>query len=135
VTYHCAQLEGEQTRRTPHLDEKKRRARREKIVRYHCGGWLKFTVIDDDDLLVRIRMRHTDAHPPFPDGAGRRKVAKDKDKSGELHDNGGCAVDSSLGDEGSAGGGSMQDGYDMGLSPGVEPEVHEEPRVSSCHVI
>lgn len=67
VTYHCAQLEGEQTRRTPSDDPTKRRARRQKIPRYHCGGWLKFTVIDDNDYLVRIRITHAEPHPPFPD--------------------------------------------------------------------
>jgi hypothetical protein len=131
VTYHCAQLEGEQTRRALHQDEKKRRTRKEKITRYHCGGWLKFTIIDDNDLLVRIRMTHAQAHPPFPDGAGRRKVVKDKNTAEGLHDHGEWAADSLLGEEESGGGGLLQGDYDMEASPEVEPEMREEQRVSS----
>jgi len=110
--------------------------RKEKITRYHCGGWLKFTIIDDNDLLVRIRMTHALAHPPFPDGAGRRKVVvKDKNTTEELHDHGECdhgeyAADSLLGEEESAGGGLSQGDYDTSLE--VESEVREEPRVSNC---
>lgn len=70
MTYHCAQLEGEQTRRTPKQSDARRR--REKITRYHCGGWLKFTVIDDNESLVRIRITHAEPHPPFPDKSGKR---------------------------------------------------------------
>jgi hypothetical protein len=124
-------LEGEQTRRALHQDEKKRRTRKEKITRYHCGGWLKFTIIDDNDLLVRIRMTHAQAHPPFPDGAGRRKVVKDKNTAEGLHDHGEWAADSLLGEEESGGGGLLQGDYDMEASPEVEPEMREEPRVSS----
>jgi hypothetical protein len=133
VTYHCAQLEGEQTRRALHQDEKKRRTRK-KITRYHCGGWLKFTIIDDNNLLVRIRMTHAQAHPPFP-GAGRRKVVKDKgtveDTVEGVHDHGEWAADNLLGEEESAAGGLSQGDYDMDASPEVEPEIREEPRVSS----
>jgi hypothetical protein len=99
-------------------------------VRYHCGGWLKFTVIDDNDLLVRIRITHAEAHPPFPDGAGRRKAVKDG--GGESQDNGGWAADSSSGDGERAGGGFIQDDYEVEAPLEVEPEVYEEPRVSSC---
>jgi len=96
-------------------------------VRYHCGGWLKFTVIDDNDLLVRIRITHAEAHPPFPDGAGRRKAVKDG--GGESQDNGGWAADSSSGDGERAGGGFIQDDYEVEAPLEVEPEVYEEPRV------
>jgi len=96
-------------------------------VRYHCGGWLKFTVIDDNDLLVRIRITHAEAHPPFPDGAGRRKAVKAGGR--ESQDNGGWAADSSSGDGERAGGGFIQDDYEVEAPLEVEPEVYEEPRV------
>jgi len=119
--------EGEQTRRTPHHDENKRRPRKAKILRYHRGGWLKFTVINNNDLLMRIRITHAEAHPPFPDSLGRRKVLKDKDDCGDAHDRGGPAANSTFREDESAGGGLMQDGYFMGGSE--EVERYEEPRV------
>ncbi|KAH7926595.1 hypothetical protein BV22DRAFT_1032734 [Leucogyrophana mollusca] len=63
VTYFCAQLEGEQSKsRTQDADRKSR----SRLVRYHCGGWLRITIMDENELLVRIRMTHAEAHPSFP---------------------------------------------------------------------
>jgi len=78
---------------------------------------------------VRIRMTHAQAHAPFPDGAGRRKVVKDKNTAEGLHDHGEWAADSLLGEEESGGGGLLQGDCDMEASPEVEPEMPEEPRV------
>lgn len=64
VTYFCAQLEGEQSKsRNQDADRAKSRSR---ITRYHCGGWLRITTMDDNELLLRIRMTHAEAHPSFP---------------------------------------------------------------------
>jgi hypothetical protein len=64
VTYFCAQLEGEQSKsRNQDVDRAKSRSR---ITRYHCGGWLRITTMDDNELLLRIRMTHAEAHPSFP---------------------------------------------------------------------
>ncbi|KAH7890522.1 hypothetical protein F5I97DRAFT_1836120 [Phlebopus sp. FC_14] len=63
VTYFCAQLEGEQSKsRTQDADRKSR----SRITRYHCGGWLRITIMDDNEQLLRIRMTHAEAHPSFP---------------------------------------------------------------------
>ncbi|KAH7912900.1 hypothetical protein BJ138DRAFT_1147232 [Hygrophoropsis aurantiaca] len=68
VTYFCAQLEGEQSKsRTQDADRKSR----SRLIRYHCGGWLRITIMDDNELLVRIRMTHVEAHPSFPSSLRR----------------------------------------------------------------
>jgi hypothetical protein len=59
-----------------------------------------------------------------------RDKDRDKDRGERLHDHGERAADGLLGEEGSTGGGLIQDDYDMGASPEAEPEVREEPRVS-----
>ena len=63
VTYFCAQLEGEQSKSRTQDSDRKSRSR---ITRYHCGGWLRITVMDDNEHLLRIRMTHAEAHPSFP---------------------------------------------------------------------
>ncbi|KAG6329134.1 hypothetical protein ID866_9954 [Astraeus odoratus] len=63
VTYFCAQLEGEQSKSRVQDSDRKSRSR---ITRYHCGGWLRITIMDDNEQLLRIRMTHTEAHPSFP---------------------------------------------------------------------
>ncbi|KAI6150454.1 hypothetical protein BKA82DRAFT_993250 [Pisolithus tinctorius] len=63
VTYFCAQLEGEQSKSRVQGSDRKSRSR---ITRYHCGGWLRITIMDDNEQLLRIRMTHTEAHPSFP---------------------------------------------------------------------
>ncbi|KAG8221483.1 hypothetical protein J3R82DRAFT_1696 [Butyriboletus roseoflavus] len=63
VTYFCAQLEGEQSKSRTQFSDRKSRSR---ITRYHCGGWLRITVMDDNEHLLRIRMTHAEAHPSFP---------------------------------------------------------------------
>ncbi|KAF9235488.1 hypothetical protein BU15DRAFT_77977 [Melanogaster broomeanus] len=63
VTYFCAQLEGEQSKSRTQESDRKSRSR---ITRYHCGGWLRITIMDDNELLLRIRMTHAEAHPSFP---------------------------------------------------------------------
>ncbi|KAN0082515.1 hypothetical protein V8E55_008310 [Tylopilus felleus] len=63
VTYFCAQLEGEQSKSRTLDSDRKSRSR---ITRYHCGGWLRITVMDDNEHLLRIRMTHAEAHPSFP---------------------------------------------------------------------
>ncbi|EIW75528.1 hypothetical protein CONPUDRAFT_85321, partial [Coniophora puteana RWD-64-598 SS2] len=42
------------------------RRSRARLVRYRCGGWLRITVLDGDDALVRVRLTHAQAHPRFP---------------------------------------------------------------------
>lgn len=63
MTYFCAQLEGEQSKSRVQDSDRKSRSR---ITRYHCGGWLRITIMDDNEQLLRIRMTHTEAHPSFP---------------------------------------------------------------------
>ncbi|KAF8838180.1 hypothetical protein BDN67DRAFT_971936 [Paxillus ammoniavirescens] len=63
VTYFCAQLEGEQSKSRTQDSDRKSRSR---ITRYHCGGWLRITIMDDNELLLRIRLTHAEAHPSFP---------------------------------------------------------------------
>ncbi|KAF9223110.1 hypothetical protein BS17DRAFT_809011 [Gyrodon lividus] len=63
VTYFCAQLEGEQSKSRTQASDRKSRSR---ITRYHCGGWLRVTIMDDNEQLLRIRMTHAEAHPSFP---------------------------------------------------------------------
>ncbi|KAF7982770.1 hypothetical protein HWV62_26678 [Athelia sp. TMB] len=146
VTYHCAQLEGEQTRRTLIDDPKRRRSRKEKITRYHCGGWLKITIIDDNDRLVRIRITHAETHPPFPEGAGRRviEIEEPVDIRGsvmmEVHDLGPAPVQmapspsttSPSGDDDFAPASEYwqqtQDDHHIHLPPEPEMESYQEPR-------
>jgi len=52
-----------------------------------------------------------------------------KDGGRESQDNGGWAADSSSGDGEPAGGGFIQDNYEVEAPLEVEPEVYEEPRV------
>ena len=77
-------------------------------------------------------MTHSEAHPPFPDKVGRRKVVTDKERSEESHHrHSEWVADSLLGDEESAGGELQQPDYDMGTYPELEHEVVQEQRVSS----
>jgi len=73
-------------------------------------------------------MTHAEAHPPFPDGVGRQKVVKDKEDDGEVH-NLRRTAGGSLGDEESAGGWWIHNGYNLGGPADVEPETYEEPPV------
>lgn len=66
VSYYCAQLEGEQTKKKVPKDVKKRRGR-VYMPRYNCGGWLNITVPDNRTLATRIRMRHDIPHPHYSD--------------------------------------------------------------------
>jgi len=76
VTYFCAQLEGEQSKsRNQDVDRAKSRSR---ITRYHCGGWLRITTMDDNELLLRIRMTHAEAHPSFPASFRKSQTAEFK---------------------------------------------------------
>lgn len=148
MTYHCAQLEGEQTRRTLINDPKRRRSRKEKITRYHCGGWLKVTIIDDNDRLVRIRITHAETHPPFPEGAGRRVLETEEPIDPresvmmEVHDLGPTSVQLAPSPSATSPSGDddfvppteywpqPQDDHHIHLPPEPEMEPYQEPRVS-----
>ncbi|EIN06808.1 hypothetical protein PUNSTDRAFT_145287 [Punctularia strigosozonata HHB-11173 SS5] len=85
ITYYCSQLEGENTKHKLVADEGRRRARRDKMPRYHCGGWLHVTIVDDDPLFVRVRLAHDEAHPP-PDLEGRKRAPAPRRSSQLVHD-------------------------------------------------
>lgn len=144
VTYHCAQLEGEQTRRTPKEDDGNRRNRREKLKRYHCGGWLKITVVDENDLLVRIRISHAEAHPPFPGKAEKRAISEPLDEvrpadavavgqsASPIYEPA-AAASASASVSGDDDGGDywMPDEHNMNMPPQSNVYEEEEPRVRS----
>ncbi|KAF7978602.1 hypothetical protein HWV62_45332 [Athelia sp. TMB] len=66
ITYHCAQLEGDERKPRLHDDPKKRRGR-VKMPRFNCGGSLLLTIPDGRNLPIRIRIEHDEAHPHYTD--------------------------------------------------------------------
>ena len=64
-TYYCAQLEGEQTKHSPHPDETRRRPKKlPKIPRFACNGWATLTVTDSNTCVFRLKLTHAFAHVP-----------------------------------------------------------------------
>jgi len=66
IHYHCAQLNGDQTKPHLHPELSKRRART-RMRRYSCEGRLSITIADNEYSRARVRMQHSEAHPHYTD--------------------------------------------------------------------
>jgi hypothetical protein len=56
--------------------------------RYHCGGWLHITIMNNRESLTRIRMTHNEAHPHYVDTKEVEMVKLSQDtlmQMGQLH--------------------------------------------------
>lgn len=139
VTYYCAQIEGEQTKRKP--------TTRTRMKRYHCAGWLHITIMNSRDQLTRIRMTHSEAHPHYVDTKEVEmvKLSDHNDANDAFSDMGGHQMGGIISDEGDhdadmhtveeAGPGSSAGedypwehmGYDAGGGYGGEGSLYQEP--------